>query len=345
MNREYPKLPKELRQLVSKVEGLEIEAKETPSEDVLNQFSKSCASFANTQGGSIVIGVNRNGRIVGANINQQIMDKISSEAANCRPPVKVQLNLYQEEGKTVLEVFVPKSEYLHTDKSFRFPFRTGSVTSFMELGMILAYAKERNLVGGEFTRPQGTRERRKPDTNELKPFVDGLSHKDSRVRLNSLTNLSSLVFHTVIETQKKLIPKLAKVLQDTDADVRKSALRLYELLNYQASLSHKKEYDKKILPLAIEIAKNDANMEVRKQALSTLVGTGDKRVIGTIVQMIGCLSEDEYKAIFTDNVWSVLSNSGLGTKFRIELFKEFVDNTNEDARRRIEEITQHHYLG
>ena len=345
MNREYPKLPKELRQLVSKVEGLEIEAKETPSEDVLNQFSKSCASFANTQGGSIVIGVNRNGRIVGANINQQIMDKISSEAANCRPPVKVQLNLYQEEGKTVLEVFVPKSEYLHTDKSFRFPFRTGSVTSFMELGTILAYAKERNLVGGEFTYPQGTRERRKPDTNELKPFVDGLSNKDSRVRLNSLTNLSSLVFHTMIETQKKLIPKLPKVLKDTDADVRKLALRLYELLNYQASLSHKKEYNKKILPLAIEIAKNDANKEVKKQALSTSVGTGDKRVIGTMVQMIDCLSEDEYKTMFTDDVWSVLANSGLGTKFRRELFKEFVNNTNEDARRRIEEITQHRYLG
>jgi len=86
-------------------------------------------------------------------------------------------------------------------------------------------------------------------------------------------------------------------------------------------------------------------MEVRKQALGTLIGTGDERVIGTIVQMIGCLSEDEYKAVFTDNVWIVLSNSGLGTKFRRELFKEFVSNTNEDARRRIEEITQRVYLG
>jgi hypothetical protein len=343
MDREYPKLPKELKQLISKVEGLEIETKETPSEDVLNQFSKSCASFANTQGGSIVIGVNRNGKILGANINQQIMDRISIEAANCRPPVKVQLNLYQEEGKTVLQVFVPKSEYLHTDKSSRFPLRTGSVTSFMELGMILAYAKERNLVGGESTRPQETRERRKPDTNELKPFVDGLSHKDSRVRLNALTNLSSLVFYTVIETQKKLLLKLAKVLQDPEADVRKSALRLYELLNYQASLSHK--YNKKILPLAIEVANHDSNIEVRKQALSALAGTGDERVIRTIVQMIGCLSEEEYKAVFTDNVWSTLQNRGLGPKFRRELFKEFVSNTNEDVRRRIEEITQHHYLG
>jgi hypothetical protein len=345
MDNEYPKLPMRLKQLISKVEGLEIETKETPSEDVLNQLSKSCASFANTQGGSIIIGVNRNGKIVGANINQQVMDRISSEAANCKPPVKVQLNLYQEEGKTVLQVLVPKSEYLHTDKSFRFPLRTGSVTSFMELGTILAYAKERNLVGGESTRPPETRERRKPDINELKPFVDGLSNKDSSVRLNALTNLSSLVFYTVIETQKQLLLKLAKALQDPDANVRQSALRLYELLNYHASLPHKIEYNKKILPLAIEVANHDDNMEVRKAALRALVVTGDKRVIRTIVRMIGCLSEDEYKTAFTDNVWIALGNSGLGPIFRRELFKKFVSNTNENTRRRIEEITQHHYLG
>src|SRR5271157_5448398 len=101
MDEEYPELPIELKQLIARAEGLEIETKETLSEDVLNQFSKSCASFANTQGGSIVIGVNRNGKIVGANVDQQVMDRISREAANCRPPVRVQLNLYQEKGKTV----------------------------------------------------------------------------------------------------------------------------------------------------------------------------------------------------------------------------------------------------
>jgi HEAT repeat protein len=86
-------------------------------------------------------------------------------------------------------------------------------------------------------------------------------------------------------------------------------------------------------------------MEVRKQALSALVATGDERVIKIMVQMIGGLSEDEYKTAFTVNVWSVLVNSGLGHKFRRELFKEFVSNTDQEARRRIEEITQNHYLG
>jgi HEAT repeat protein len=215
----------------------------------------------------------------------------------------------------------------------------------MELGTILAYAKERNLVGKESTFSRETRERRKPDISELKPFIDGLSNKDSRVRVNALTNLSSLVFNTVIETEEKLLLTLVKVLRDSDANVRKSALRLYELLNYHASFSHKTKYNKKILPLAIEIASRDDNMEVRKQALSALVMTGDKRVVKIMVQMINGLSEDEYKTVFTDNLWSVLVNGGLGPKFRRELFKEFVSNTNEDARRRIEEITQGRYLG
>jgi hypothetical protein len=345
MDKEYPRLPRELRQLIAKVEGLEIEAKETLSEDVLTQLSKSCASFANTQGGSIIIGVNRNGKIVGANVNQQLMDRISSEAANCKPPVKVQLNLYQEKGKTVLQVLVPKSEYLHTDKTSRFPLRTGSVTSFMDLGMILAYAKERNLVGGEPTLPAQTRERRKPDLNELKPYSDGLSHKDSRVRLNALNNLASLVYSTAIETHKELLPKLAKVLQDQDSNVRKSAFRLYELLDYHALPSHKRKYNKKILPIVIEVINHDGDIDVRKQALIALAGTGDRRAIRSILRMICRLSGDEYKVAIPDQVFYSLVNTGLGPEFRRALFKEFKSNKNEDTRRRIEEITQRYNLG
>lgn len=340
----YQELPRELRELIAKVEGLEIETKETASEEVLNQFSKSCAAFANTQGGSIVIGVNRNGRIVGANIDQQVMDRISSEAANCRPPVKVQLNLYQEEGKTVLQVFVPKSEYLHTDKSFRFPLRTGSVTSYMELGTILAYAKERNLVGGESKYAPETRERRKLKTNELELFVDGLSNEEPRVRAYALANLFSLVFSTKIETEEKLPSRLKRVIQDPDANVRKSAFRLYALLNSYAALSERKKYNK-IIPLAIEVANHDNDMEVRREAISALVATGDKRVIETIIEAIHSLLADEYKIVVTDNLWYSLVAGGLGPEFRRELFKEFTRSTDENIRKRIEEITQRTNLG
>ena len=346
MDKRYLKLPIALKQLISKVEGLEIETKETPSEEVLNQFSKSCASFANTQGGSIVIGVNQNGEIVGANIDQQIMDRISNEAASCRPPVKVQLNLYREEGKTVLQVLVPKSEYLHTDKSFRFPLRTGGVTSFMELGTVLAYAKERNLIGGESIRPIEKIERRKPDMDELKPFMEGLSHEDSRVRFYALANLFLLVFSTEIETERRLLLKLVKLLRDPDANVRKSALRFYELLSYYVSPSHKTTYNRKILPLAIEVAKHDDDKEVRKEALRILPATGDKKVIKIMVQLVASLPEDDYRTASAQNVWgSVVSSSSLGPEFRRELFKEFVSNNNVDVRRRIEEITQTRYPG
>lgn len=345
MKQRYPKLPPELKQLIAKVEGLEIETKETPSEEMLNQFSKSCASFANTQGGSIIIGVNRNGKIVGANIDQHIMDRISGEAANCKPPVRIQLNLFEEEQKTVLQVLVPKSEYLHTDKQSRFPLRTGSVTSFMELGTILAYSKERNLLGKESTYSPETRERRKPEKNEMNPFIEGLSNKDPRIKVNALANLSASAFRTSIENDKRLLLGLLQLLRDPDANVRKSALRLYEILNYHASSSNKTRYNKKILPAAIEVASHDDNIEVRSQALNALVVTRDKRVTKIIVQMIGLLSETEYKTAFTDNVWNTLATSGLGPKLRTELFKEFITNTNEQTRQRIEEIMQHRYLG
>lgn len=173
-----------------------------------------------------------------------------------------------------------------------------------------------------------------------------MSNKDSRVRINALMNLTSLVFNTMIEIEKNLLLTLPKVLKDDpDANVRRLALRLYELLNYHASFSYKTKYNKKILPLAIEIVSHDDNKEVKKQALSASVATGDKRVIKVMVQMIDSLSEDEYKTVFTDDIWSALGNGGLGPRFRSELFKEFVSTTNEETRQRIEAITQSRNLG
>ena len=65
----FPKIPASLRNLIAKGEGLKIEVKEIPSDEVLSQISKFCASFANSNGGSIVIGVNDHREVVGANIN------------------------------------------------------------------------------------------------------------------------------------------------------------------------------------------------------------------------------------------------------------------------------------
>ena len=82
----------------------------------------------------------------------------------------------------------------------------------MMLGAIIAYAKERNIVVGDLAHIHETRIRKKSDTNELKPFIDGLSNEDKRVRTNALTNLASLVFDTAIETEKKLLLELVTVI-------------------------------------------------------------------------------------------------------------------------------------
>ncbi len=108
MGKTHPKMPADLKQLIAKGEGLRIEIKETPSEDVLNQFSKSCASFANAEGGNVVIGVNKRGKAVGANIDEYTLNRISQEAAACKPPVKIETSLYQDEQKTLLVVSVPR---------------------------------------------------------------------------------------------------------------------------------------------------------------------------------------------------------------------------------------------
>lgn len=195
----------------------------------------------------------------------------------------------------------------------------------------------------EATRNQ-TRERRKLGKNELKPFTDGLSHRDSRIRRYALSQLSSMVYTTEIEEQR-LLPKLVRLIQDSDTEVRRSAFELYEKLNHWLPPHYKAKFNKRILPLASSVAIGEMNGDIRRQAISALVATGDKKVTKIIIAMIRKLPDEEYKAAIPDHVWDNITYLGLGPTFRKELFKEFVANDSDVVRRRIEEITHGHNLG
>ena len=96
--------------------------------------------------------------------------------------------------------------------------------------------------------------------------------------------------------------------------------------------------------LDIKIASQDNAKGVREQALRAICATGEESVIETLVEMIRNLPDEEYKTSFSDNIWSLLVNRGLGPPFRSALFKEFL-RSSDKTRERIEEITRHRYLG
>jgi predicted HTH transcriptional regulator len=73
------------------------------------KIARSLAAFANTDGGSLLIGVKDNGNIVGVASDEEYYMIEAAANMYCQPPVKFDIFEWNSEGKTVLEIKIPKS--------------------------------------------------------------------------------------------------------------------------------------------------------------------------------------------------------------------------------------------
>jgi predicted HTH transcriptional regulator len=75
-----------------------------------SKIAKTLVAFANTDGGRLLIGVKDNGNIVGVESEEEIYMIELAADSYCSPPVKVEMNPIEVDGKVILEVVVPKSD-------------------------------------------------------------------------------------------------------------------------------------------------------------------------------------------------------------------------------------------
>ena len=74
------------------------------------KIARSLAAFANTEGGRLLVGVKDNGKIAGISSDEEYYMVESAAQRYCKPPVPFETHEWKAEGKTVLEIVVPKSE-------------------------------------------------------------------------------------------------------------------------------------------------------------------------------------------------------------------------------------------
>ena len=86
--------------LLSQPEGQYIEFKRSASVGM----AKDIVAFANTGGGTIVIGVNDNGDLTGVTNSNRQRSQVESIARNCDPPVAIKIETEVLSGKTFLLV-------------------------------------------------------------------------------------------------------------------------------------------------------------------------------------------------------------------------------------------------
>jgi len=112
LNRKHPVI-----QLIKQGEGLHLDFKFEVSD--APKIARSLVAFANTDGGTLLIGVKDNGKIRGISSEEEFFMIENAAMRYCHPEVVFYTKEWNIEGKKVLEVIIPKGEkppYRATDK-------------------------------------------------------------------------------------------------------------------------------------------------------------------------------------------------------------------------------------
>ncbi len=116
-------------------EGEDIEFKRSLSER--KEILETICAFANTKGGTILIGVEDDGRIVGVDIGKLTIEKlVSSISSEIEPMIFPSVEVLELKGKKVIRITVPEGQqkpYFYRGRAYK---RVGKVNKVMSKGEI-----------------------------------------------------------------------------------------------------------------------------------------------------------------------------------------------------------------
>lgn len=97
-----------IRQLISQGESQTLDFKYEISD--ASKIARSLVAFTNTDGGKLLIGVKDNGHITGIQSEEEYYMIEAAAHLYCRPEVPFTFRRWDIEGKTILEVDIPKAK-------------------------------------------------------------------------------------------------------------------------------------------------------------------------------------------------------------------------------------------
>ncbi len=142
-------MPSYIQKLIKEGEHQQLDFKFEVSDS--KKIARTLAAFANTDGGRLLIGVKDNGTITGVRSDEEFYMMEAGANLYCKPPVAFELHEWDENGKNVLEIIVPKSDRVHSapdkDGVFRAYIRVED-QNFMANGVLLkVWNKRKNEKG------------------------------------------------------------------------------------------------------------------------------------------------------------------------------------------------------
>ncbi|WP_321431078.1 ATP-binding protein [uncultured Methanolobus sp.] len=132
-------LKEEILSLIEKGEGPTIDFKEKKFLNEPHKVAKTLSSFANHEGGKILMGVNDDGVIAEEKIDNQDIERIMTISSNnCKPPILPQVEIVHFDEGDVCYIHIPKAP-LPIKANDRWYIRHGNTTRTMEFDEIKKY--------------------------------------------------------------------------------------------------------------------------------------------------------------------------------------------------------------
>ena len=97
-----------IHNLITGGEGLNLDFKYCISDP--QKIARTLSAFSNTAGGKLLIGVRDNGSLAGVRSDEEYYMIDAAATLHCDPRVTLHTRTHTINGKTILEVEVPKSE-------------------------------------------------------------------------------------------------------------------------------------------------------------------------------------------------------------------------------------------
>jgi predicted HTH transcriptional regulator len=175
-------MPSYIRTLINEGEHQQLDFKFGVNDS--KKIARTLAAFANTDGGRLLLGVKDNGAIAGVRSDEEYYMMEAGAQLYCKPAVTFDIHEWEENGKNVLEIIVPKSEEVHSapdkDGIYKVFIRVGD-QNYMANGVLLkVWNKKRNKSGVKIKFTDVER--------SLISYLDA----NQRISLNSFKKLSGL---------------------------------------------------------------------------------------------------------------------------------------------------------
>ncbi|WP_291856212.1 helix-turn-helix domain-containing protein [Marinilabilia sp.] len=195
------------------------------------KIARSLAAFANTEGGRLLVGVKDNGRIAGVSSDEEFYMVDAAAKRFCRPPVVFESREHELDGKTVVEIIVPRSD----KKPHKAPTKDGKYKVYVRV-------KDQNLLANQILLKVWMRQRKNKGTFfQLKEpeqlLLTWLNNEDQYITHSKFSRIAGI-------SRKKAENTLVNLIVLGIIDIKLTENGAYYFLR-EPSIQRKKEENKK----------------------------------------------------------------------------------------------------